>query len=453
MADNKSKKRRVVTRKTGGIKNSKSEFSFTREMIPSFSLNGTSQSGVMTSYRDKAWAAFERLDLPTTSEEPWRRTDIRKLQASMFELATPENAPGLPGVPKELIGSADYGGSVVLSPSGSDINLSQNLIDQGVIFTDLATAAIKHSDILEMLLGQLVDVEEGKFAAMAGAFASQGALLYVPAGVQVEQPLHSVIWTPGSGIAYFSHILIWVEDQASVTYIHESASPSSEDQALHAGIVEIHVGKSASLKFVDLQSFGHNMWNFAHKRVNVNRDGKLEWIIGAVGSRLTKDFSEINLVGEGAEGRMSGFYFTDNDQHFDYDTQQNHMAPHTSSDLLFKGALTGSSRSVWQGMIYVAPDAQKTDGYQSNRNLMLSDDARADSIPGLEILADDVRCTHGATMGKIDSEELFYLGSRGIPADESQRLIVEGFFDTIIQQIPVEEIRSRYTQAIVDKLN
>ena len=150
---------------------------------------------------------------------------------------------------------------------------------------------------------------------------------------------------------------------------------------------------------------------------------------------------------------MSGFYFTDNDQHFDYDTQQNHMAPHTSSDLLFKGALTGSSRSVWQGMIYVAPDAQKTDGYQSNRNLMLSDDARADSIPGLEILADDVRCTHGATMGKIDSEELFYLGSRGIPADESQRLIVEGFFDTIIQQIPVEEIRQRYSQAIVDKLN
>ncbi|MCH7479881.1 MAG: SufD family Fe-S cluster assembly protein, partial [Chloroflexi bacterium] len=412
MADNKSKKRRVVTRKTGGIKNSNTEFSFTREMIPSFSLNGTSQSGLMTSYRDKAWAAFERLDLPTTSEEPWRRTDIRKLQASKFELTAPQNAPGLPGVPKELTGSEEYGGSVILSPSASNLSLSPKLIEQGVIFTDLATAAIKHADILEKILGRLVDVEEGKFAAMAGAFASQGALLYVPAGVQVEQPFHSVMWTPGSGIAYFSHLLIWVEDRASVTYIHESASPSGEDQALHAGIVEIHIGKSASLKFVDLQSFGDNMWNFAHKRVNVNRDGKLEWIIGAVGSRLTKDFSEINLVGEGAEGRMSGFYFTDNDQHFDYDTQQNHMAPHTSSDLLFKGALTGSSRSVWQGMIYVAPDAQKTDGYQSNRTLMLSDDARADSIPGLEILADDVRCTHGATMGTIDSEESFDLGSR-----------------------------------------
>ena len=149
---------------------------------------------------------------------------------------------------------------------------------------------------------------------------------------------------------------------------------------------------------------------------------------------------------------MSGFYFTEDGQHLDHDTQQNHFAPRTTSDLLFKGALKGKSRSVWQGMIYVAPDAQKTDGYQANRNLILDERARADSIPGLEILADDVRCTHGATVGKLEHEPMFYLKSRGIPEVEAQRLIVEGFFDPIMQRIPFEGVRERFQQAILNKM-
>ncbi len=156
-------------------------------------------------------------------------------------------------------------------------------------------------------------------------------------------------------------------------------------------------------------------------------------------------------MGEGATGRMSGFYFTDGNQHLDHDTQQNHLAPHTTSDLLFKGALKGHSRSVWQGMIYVAVGAEKTDGYQANRNLILSPNARADSIPGLEILADDVRCTHGATVGKLEQEPLFYFKTRGIPDKEAERLLVEGFFDPIMQRIPFEGVRSRFQQAIHEK--
>jgi Fe-S cluster assembly protein SufD len=185
----------------------------------------------------------------------------------------------------------------------------------------------------------------------------------------------------------------------------------------------------------------------------VGRDANLEWIFGAVGSHLTKNFSDLDLKGEGATGRMSGFYFSNGDQHLDHDTQQNHLAPHTTSDLLFKGALKGKSRSVWQGMIYVAPGAQKTDGYQANRNLILSEQARADSIPGLEILADDVRCTHGATVGKIDPDLVFYLRSRGIPVEEAERLIVEGFFDPIMQRIPFEGVRNRFQTAIEEKMN
>ena len=222
---------------------------------------------------------------------------------------------------------------------------------------------------------------------------------------------------------------------------------------MHSGIVEIHVSRAANLHFTELQSWGNQVWNFTHEGARLDNDATLEWVFGGMGSRLTKNFSNIDLIGQGATVRMAGFYFTDGVQHLDHDTHQNHLAPNTTSDLFFKGALKDSSRSVWQGMIYVAPGAQKTDGYQSNPNLVLGKEARADSIPGLEIMADDVRCTHGATVGKIDPAEVFYLNSRGIPKDEAERLIVEGFFDPILQRIPFVRIRERIQKVIIDKLN
>jgi Fe-S cluster assembly protein SufD len=303
------------------------------------------------------------------------------------------------------------------------------------------------------VIGKTVNVEEGKFSALAGALAQNGVLLYVPKNVIVDEPLHSVLWGPGANLAHVSHILVLVEEGASVTYVHEAASPDDmASNSMHAGIVEIQVMQNASMKFVELQSWGRHVWNFSHERARVERAGNLDWIFGAIGSRLTKNFSELDLAGEGAQGRMSGFYFTDGTQHLDHDTQQNHLAPHTTSDLLFKGALKGKSRSVWQGMIYVAPGAQKTDGYQATRNLVLSDGARADSIPGLEILADDVRCTHGATVGKLEQEPLFYLKSRGIPQAEAEKIVVEGFFDPIFQRIPFEGVRERFQEYIANKM-
>jgi Fe-S cluster assembly protein SufD len=221
---------------------------------------------------------------------------------------------------------------------------------------------------------------------------------------------------------------------------------------MHAGIVEVHVGEAAKLTFVETQSWGEHVWNFTHERACLEKDAEMEWVIGSLGSQLSKNFAEIDLTGEGANGRVSGFYFTDKNQHLDHDTQQNHNAANTTSDLLFKGVLKDKSRSVWQGMIYVAPGAQKTDGYQKNPNLVLSEDARADSIPGLEIMADDVRCTHGATIGQIDPTEVFYLNSRGIPTEDAEKLIVEGFFDPILQRVPYESFRQRLQDAIVDKL-
>jgi Fe-S cluster assembly protein SufD len=429
-------------------------FPFTKEMIPSFA-NGAKEATFLKTYRTQAWKEFQALGIPQITEEAWRRTDIHNLQTETFALPDKKSAAKLPDAPKKLlkpIVGKGHGGQIVLSPSGTSVELSKAIAKQGVIFSDLATAAKKHPAFLKKVLGQVVKPSEGKFAAMAGAFASRGVLLYVPKGVIVDEPLHSMLWGPGSWLAYFSHILVWVDDGASVTYVHEAASPTADNQTLHAGIVELHVGESANLRFVELQSWGEHVWNFSHERARLKRDAQMDWIFGALGSHLTKNFSEINLEGEGSTARMSGFYFTDGEQHLDHDTQQNHLAPHTTSDLLFKGALEDKSRSVWQGMIHVAPGAQRTDGYQANRNLVLSKHARADSIPGLEIQADDVRCTHGATVGKIDPTELFYLLSRGIPDRDARRLIVEGFFDPIMQRIPYEGVRQRFQQAIVQKL-
>lgn len=425
------------------------EFTFTQADV-------SAAGAGLASFRTSAWDAFKKLSLPVTTDEAWRRTDLRLLPASDFKLPKEgafEDLPVVPGYLLQSLTGDQHGGQITLLPGGSQIQLDEALVKKGVVFTDFRTAEKNHADLLAKLIGQIVKPEDGKFAALASALAQNGVLLYVPKNVQVDYPLHSVLWGPGSDLAHFSHLVVYVEDGASVTYVHEAASPDEVGHAMHAGVVEIYVGKDANLRFVELQSWGRHVWNFSHERARVDRGGNLDWIFGAVGSRLTKNFSDLDLAGEGAVGRMSGFYFTNGTQHLDHDTQQNHLAPHTTSDLLFKGALKGKSRSVWQGMIYVAPGAQKTDGYQANRNLVLDDQSRADSIPGLEILADDVRCTHGATVGKLEMEPLFYLKSRGIPQREAEQLVVEGFFDPIMQRIPFEGVRERFQQAIQDKLS
>jgi len=440
-------KPRIVVSRTRPTGQVRADFTFKHSDVPA-------AAGFVSDYREHAWAAFIRQPIPDVTQEAWRRTDLRSLPASAFKLAKGQDAgsPVAPQLLQPLIAD-QHGGQIVLGTGRQVIVLDPELSRKGVIFTDLLIAQESHPEILRRILGQTVNAEEGKFAAMAGALARDGVLLYVPRGLAVQAPLHSILWGPGAGMAHISHLLVFLDEGSSATYVHESASPTENQDAFHAGVVEIKVSKGANLKFVELQSWGRHVWNFTHERIRLDCDAHLEWIFGAIGSKLTKNFSELDLAGEGASGRMSGFYFTDGTQHLDHDTQQNHLAPHTTSDLLFKGALRGHSHSVWQGMIYVARGAAKTDGYQANRNLVLEDSARADSIPGLEILADDVRCTHGVTIGRPEQEPLFYLRSRGIPEAEAARLVVEGFFDPIMQRIPFEGVRARFQQAILDKMS
>lgn len=442
---------RIVTRVRKSESQSNREFAFTETDV---NLPGLSPS--IHSFRQKAWEIYRSISIPTTLEEAWRRTDIRKLAADRFQLANNNMQGKLAPVPDWLLRPlADdvHGGELILRANAVNSKLDPALTQQGVVFTDLQTAFSQHPQLVEKILGKTVRAEDGKFAAMTAALSQTGVLLYVPKGVQVSTPLHSLLWGPGLDLAYISHIMVYLEEGATVTYVHEFASPTEAGgQTLHSGIVEIYVGPRANLRFVELQSWGEHVWNFTHERAQVDQDGVLDWVFGAMGSHLTKNFSEIDLVGEGSSGKMSGFYFCEHDQHLDHDTQQNHFAPHTSSDLLFKGALIHESRSVWQGMIYVAPGAQRIDGYQANRNLVLSRKARADSIPGLEILADDVRCSHGATVGKIDEDQVFYMMARGIPRRLAERAIVEGFFDPIMQRIPFDGVRQRFQEAISRKM-
>lgn len=409
---------------------------------------------IVRQYRQQAWRSYREAALPTGKEEEWRRTSLKTIDFSSFEEFRSSNFTNIEfpeRLSKPVVGEKN-GGQILLSPMHSHLTLDPVIRDQGVVFGSLKDLVNNQTQVVEKILTR-IHADNTKFSALAGALDFNGILLYVPRNVHVDLPLQSVYWAPGEGVAHSIHVFIYLEEGSSATYVHEATSPvNTGKDSLHAGLMEIYVGPGAHLNFVELQSWGENVINFTSENVVVERDASVDWIFGALGSKLTKNFSNLSLIGQGSTGKMSGFYFTDNGQHLDHDTQQNHLAPNTTSDLLFKGALLDTSRSVWQGMIYVAPNATKTDGYQANRNLVLSHQARADSIPGLEILTDDVRCTHGATVGKIDDEQVFYLESRGIPRDQAERLIVEGFFDPIMQRIPFEGVRQRFQDAIKEKM-
>lgn len=434
---------------TSGKKKSEKDFTFKEEQI-----RLVPKSEKINRFRKKAFELYESLPLPDTKQEAWRRTDLRALKPNEFQMIISNGSKSLNGSGNfEKAVETGFSGSIHISPSSVTLHHDPELDENGVIFTDLRTAEEKYTNHLEKAIGSIVKPEEGKFAALAAAFAQNGVFLYVPENVIVEKPLRSLITAGGENAALITHIVIYLDKGASATFFHEFASNQEDSRKFHAGIIETHISQDASLKFVEIQAWDQGVWNFTHERIRVENSGNLDWIIGALGSELTKSFMDLDLVGSGAAAKVSGFSFTNNNQHLDYDTQQNHLVPDTVSDLIFKVALTDSSRSVWQGMIYVAPGADKTDGYQSNKNLVLSPRARADSIPGLEILADDVRCTHGATIGDLEYDQVFYMMTRGIPQNLAEKLLVEGFFDPIMQRIPFEYVRERFMKFINQKLN
>jgi Fe-S cluster assembly protein SufD len=414
------------------------------------------EPGWLREMRLAAWDIYESLPMPTTQDEAWRRTDYRPIDwGSAGTLTTPDGGTfeTIPAANRQpLLG--DVQGDLLAFVDGELVHRETNatLQQQGVIFTDLVTAARECPDLVRPhLMTHAVKPDDGKFAALNAALWTHGVFLYVPRGVNAELPAHSIFYNTQTGAAV-GHILVVLEEGAAINYLHETLSPTLPSDASYIGATELIVKDGANLRFVNLQDWGRSMFEFSHQRARVGNDGQLDWITGQMGGKFVKAFMEIDLDGKGSWGRMSAMYFPDGQQFMDLDTQQNHNAPHTTSDLLFKGVLKDHSRSVWQGMIKALPGAQKTDGFQANRNMIMGRDARADSIPGLEIQADDVRCTHASATGQIEEEMLYYLMTRGLPRNEAEKLVVDGYFVPVLDRIPFENVRERLMAYVERKL-
>ncbi len=397
--------------------------------------------------RQAAWDIYEQTPMPTLRDESWRRTDYRGIDWNAAGSIFVSDSPDASLIPDEnrapLIGTEQGALLAWVDNAFAHQELNQRLREQGVICTDLHTAVANYPELVQKYLFQkAVRPEEGKFAALHVAAWTHGLFVYVPRNVKVELPLHSIFYNTGVG-ASLGHVLIVVDDGAEATVLQEYLSPEGDAHSSYIGGTELLVGKNADLKYVSLQKWGHNFYEFSHGRGHVARDGRLDWVVGSMGSQLTKNFMQISLDGQGSWGRMSGMFFADGHQVLDHDTLQVHNVENTTSDLLFKAVLKDYAHSVWRGMIRVMPGAAKTDGFQANNNMLVSSTARADSIPGLEIEADDVRCTHAATIGKMEDQYIFYLMTRGVPRIEAERLFINGYFWDVLDRIPFEDIQNR----------
>ncbi len=432
---------------------------FTKEMFESF-INSRKDPDWIVQKRKDAWQAYEQIPVPTTNQEIWRRTDIRSLHLGKYN--TPDFSKPAEKVDKfdklsagikQAVGTKKDYNAIIITNNGQTIfSEAAPTLPAGVIFEDMETAVHNHRELIEPYLFKGVPVNDSKFAALHSAFWSGGAFLYVPKKTKVELPLGLFTTLSNSGISDFSHLLIVVDELSEVTLIHRLANTDSTTEGFHSGVAELFLKSGAQVRYVDIQDWNYHTWHFSSQRTFIDRDAHLEWIAVGVGAQLAKTDSNTHLRQPGSRVDMLGMIYTCGRQHIDYHTLQDHDAPHASSDLLYNGVLRDKSRTVFRGMIRVHKDAQKTDAYQKNNNLALSGDAHADSIPGLEIQANDVRCTHGSTTGEIDKDQIFYLMSRGISQSEAERLIVEGFYEIVLQRISSEEIQDNLRKVLLNKL-
>jgi Fe-S cluster assembly protein SufD len=373
---------------------------------------------------------YEALPLPTKADEHWRFTDLAGFDPDGW------TANGVTEIaaPQTLL-DVEAAGVAVVGEAGIRIERPAD----GIRFEPLTPD--------HPLLYSLVGSDE-KFAAHNAAKWQHGLLVQVPRGVVVDQPLYIRIANAVDGGSLFWRLLVVGEPESRFTVIEEYVSSTPDLAAYSNAAVEIVVEQGAKVEYVSVQSLSRGTWHFASHHARVERDAELDWVAGGFGSAKGKVRIQNDLAGPGATSRVTGAYFADGTQHLDYDTFQEHIAPNTTSDFAFKGALRDDARAVWRGMIRVEQDAQKTNAYQENRNLLLSKTAHADSIPGLEILANDVRCTHGATLGQVDREQLFYLMARGLTRAEAERLIVRGFFQDVLDRVELQPVREALGAAL-----
>lgn len=424
---------------------------FTRESVERLS-HTKDEPAWMLERRLAAFDEFASLPLPSRTDEEWRRTDIRRLK---LDRLTPYASAAGDSITSPLgLEEATYGGRVVqVDADCVDQSLAAHIAQQGVVFSSLDQALRTHPELVRTyFMTQAVRPDGRKFAALNGAFWSGGVFLCIPRGVEVGLPLRSLYSLTAESSVVSPHTIIILEPGATLTYVEEYSSTGIADQALSAGVVEVFLGQEAHLTLVTLQEYVGGVYDVNHQRALLGRESALDWLVIGLGDGVTKSEIDVALQGPGARTQMLGILWGYGHQHTDYHTLQDHQAPNCTSDLLYKGALTDEAVSVFSGRIRVEKGAHRTDSYQANRTVILSDKAAAFPSPNLEIEANDVRCTHGASVGKVDADQLFYLMSRGLSRDLATKMIVEGFFEDVLQREPASAIRDNLRDLVRRKM-
>jgi Fe-S cluster assembly protein SufD len=380
-------------------------------------------------------------ELPHFKGRPgWEFTDITGLDLAAYERVGAEVA----AAPDGAAGADPVAGAEPLWELAGDGGLPE-----GVIVGTLDDAG--HQELVQRHLGSLVS-DDDVFVALNDAGVRAGAFVYVPRNVVLEEPISLTSVQARTGTLLNQRTLVVLEEGAQAEVWEQFLSGSGEVDGVFNTVTELVVGQGARLRYVCGQGLSEKSWIFGAQRAEVGRDAALDWVALGFGSARGHVRMETRLVGEGAEARVTGAYASHARQHIDFDTTQEHAAPNTTSDLAFRGVLTGRSTAVWKGNIIVDPGAQKTDAFQESRNLLLSKRAHADAIPGLEIQANDVRCTHAAAVAQVDPEQLFYLRSRGLPLEVAKRLVIEGFLSALVERFEQGPVRDRLSDALERRL-
>ena len=401
--------------------------------------------------RGAAWSAFESLPLPTRKLEEWRYTDVAQLK--LDDVRRAEGSEAVPAEARALLEGREASAKVLMvGPRVVEVELDPAVADQGVIVMELAEAAAEHPELVREHLGRAVAMDHDKLAALNGALWSAGVFVHVPADVKVEKPIRVARWLPESGVAVFPRTLIVAGRHSHVAYVDEFGSPDFDEPAVSLGAVEVIADDGADVQYVAMQQWGEGVRHLSIQRTLAQRDSNLDTLVVNLGASVARVDLNARLEGPGSRSDMLGLYFARGDQHFDHNTRQDHVSHHANSDLLYKGALYDRSKTVFRGIIRVHKGAQQTDAYQTNRNLLLSEDAEAVSLPNLEIEADDVKCSHGATVGQLDEEELFYLQSRGLDKRAAERLVIFGFFGEVLDRLPLPGVVEELKTAIEAKI-
>jgi len=333
--------------------------------------------------------------------------------------------------------------------------LVEALQQQGVILTDLTTAVREHPELVQQyFMTTCVPVDASKYTALHAAFWSAGFFLYVPKEVEIENPVLAQVWLDAASAGIFSHTLIIAEELSSVRFVQEYVSSVASGQpSLLSDVVEVYAKNEARVEFSNVQDLDQNTWNITNKNAIYDKDGSVTFVMADLGAKLSHATIGAGLHGNGSAGELVGVFFTDHDQRYSINTLSDHAALSTNAETLVKGVLTDASRVEFDGMIRVRPKAQQTASFLSAHGLLLSKKARAEFIPGLEIAANEVSASHGATSGQIDEEQLFYLMVRGIHRSEAERIVVQGFFEPVLQRIPLENLRVRLRRSIVRRMS